>query len=174
MVVGGVVAAVLTVSGFVSVASSVDNDFATVATGSFGLVEVTDTTEHLVMVEYNADVGLALVDVPRVVVIEPDGREVRLDRGVTQQSYTSGSQTFVLLGSFEPARTGAYRVVVGQTDSPLVAGVVVGPDPVATTLVPRLIAAVVVAAVSLMVAVVATLVLVVLRRRRTPVPTGGS
>lgn len=174
VVLGGVVAAVMAVSGFVSVVSSIANDFDEVGAGSFALVDVADPAERVVMVEYTADVGSTLVDAPRVVVLDPSGRQVTLDRGGTQQSFSDGDRSFVLLGTFEPSELGPYRVTVGEAASSLVAGVVVGPDPVSGIVVPRLVASVVVVALSVVVALVLVVVLVVLRRRRAPEPAGGS
>lgn len=170
LMVGTAIAIIVSVVSFVSVVDRVVNDSVTVSPGSTGVITVTDPGEFVVFVDYTSDVGSSLPGVPRVVVLDPGGREVPLDRASVDQTYSDNDSYLVGLSTFDARTAGDYRVVVGQSGSPLVASIAVVANPV-PGLVRTIVIAVVVAALALLIAVVITVVLAV-RRGRSRRATG--
>jgi hypothetical protein len=164
LVAGTVAAIVVSVLSFVSVVNTVVNDSVTVRPGSTGVISVTDPGEYVVFVEYTTDVGGSLAGVPRVVVLDPTGREVGLDRASADQNYSDADSYLVGLSTFEATSTGNYRIVVGQSDSPLVDSVAVVANPL-PGLIRTIVIAVVVGVAAVVLAAVITIVVAVRRCR---------
>lgn len=164
LMVGTALAVTLSVVSFVSLVDKVVNESVSVEPGSTGVVSVSDPGEFVVFVDYTSDVGSSLPGVPRVVVLGPDGREVLLNRASTDQTYNDGESFLFGLSTFEARVPGDYRVVVGGSDSPLVASIAVVANPV-PGLVTAIVIAVAVALLSLGIAVVIGVVLAIRRGR---------
>lgn len=173
LMIGTAIAVTVSVLSFVSVVDTVVNDSVMVKPGSTGVIEVTDPGEHVVFVDYTRDVGSSLPGVPRVVVLDPDGREVRLNRASADQNYSDADSFLVGLSTFDATVTGDYRIVVGQSDSPLVDSVAVVANPL-PGLIRTIVIAVVVAVATLVAAVAITIVLAVRRGRSRRAGTGAS
>lgn len=166
LAIGALAAVAITVLTFVSLMSGLVGSTTTVEPGSTGSVTVNESGEHLVFVAYRTDVGDTPIDAPRVVLLDPSGREVRLNNASSTLTATSGDgRHFVQLSTFDARATGTYRLVVGSAATDLVAGVGVVPTPFGG--VPwGLVAAGVVVVVSVIAAVL-VVVIVAVRRRNT-------
>jgi hypothetical protein len=99
-----------------------------------------------------------------VVVLDPTGREVRLDRASADQNYSDADSYLVGLSTFEASSTGNYRIVVGQSDSPLVDSVAVVANPL-PGLIRTIVIAMVVGVAAVVLAAVITIVVAVRRGR---------
>jgi hypothetical protein len=164
LMIGTAIAVALSVVSFVSVVDTVVNDSVTVEPGSTGVIDVTDPGEYVVFVDYTRDVGSSLPGVPQVVVLDPSGSEVRLNRASADQNYSDADSYLVGLSTFDATVSGKYRIVVGSSDSPLVDTVAVVANPL-PGLIRTIVIAVIVAVVTLVAAVVITVVLAVRRGR---------
>lgn len=164
LMVGTAAAVTLSVVSFVAVVDNVVNDSVSVEPGSTGVISVSDPGEFVVFVDYTSDVGSSLPGVPRIVVLDPDGREVLLNRASADQTYNDGESFLFGLSTFEARVQGDYRVVVGGSDSPLVASIAVVANPV-PGLVRTIVIAVAVAVLTLGIAVVIAVVVAVRRGR---------
>ncbi len=153
LMVGTAAAVTLSVVSFVSLVDNVVNDSVSVEPGSTGVISVSEPGEFVVFVDYTSDVGSSLPGVPRIVVLDPDGREVLLNRASADQTYNDGESFLFGLSTFDARVQGDYRVVVGGSDSPLVASIAVVANPV-PGLVRAIVIAVAVAVLALGIAVV--------------------
>lgn len=164
--VGMLVAVTIMVAALVSTVNAVVDGGVAVPAQDTARLEVAEAGELVVFVEYATSTGGTLVDPPVVVILGPDGGEVRLVRSGATQSWSSDGTYLVSLGTFTAETAGTYRVVVGPTSGAgtVTEGVVVAPDPLAR-LAGAFSVAVVVAVVALGVAIVAVVLLLVRRRR---------
>ncbi len=162
--VGALVAVTIMVLTLFSTASAVVDSGVRVPAGDTARVDVADAGELVVFVEYASATGGALVDPPAVVVLGPDGGEIRLTSSNVSQSWSSGATHLVSLSSLDASTPGTYRVVVGPSSGGRAEGIVIAPDPL-SRLAGALGVAVVVSVVALGVALVVVVWLVVRRRR---------
>lgn len=173
VVLASLVALTVGAVAVVSTINRVADDYISVQPGDAEAFEVTEAGTFVAFVEYNLELECSsLPDVPNIVVLGPDGDESVLRSGGVDQTWSSDSQTLCAIGEFS-AEPGRYRMVVGPTDTEIVAGAVVGPDPLPGLLRGFVVAAVV-AFLGLGLAIVLAVFLLVRRRnakRRAAVPS---
>lgn len=173
LAVGTLTALAIATIGFVSLVNSVVSSTVDVEPGTTATIRIDERGEHLVFVVYRSDVGDTPIGPPRVVLMDPSGRQVPLNRNDGSLTVSSGDDRhFVQLSSFDARATGNYRLVVGEAPTDLVTAVAIGPSPLQGT--PwTLVAALAVAAVALAAAVV-LFVVIAIRRSRSKRQLAGS
>ena len=136
----------------------------TIAPADTAVVDVRSPGEFVVFARYRTALNGLPIDEPRVVVLDPGGGAVRVQRADPAQRWSDGDGELVAIGDLDATVTGPHRVVVGPASTDLLVGVVVAPDPL-VGVVNALGWATGVVALSVLGAIVVTVVVAVSRRR---------